>query len=390
MFDFSIFTTFCVFIRLWFFNVQLVANRHVGYIFSTPDKTVSVWSAIQSSCPSLTGIDGAPASMVPTPYLFVGWMQSIYSVLFTRRRDGRSNITYDREIVSFSDGGITALDWYPARPSSLSHDCTHIVVVLPGGGGASSEYHIRCLSKSLAAARHHVVVLNHRGCGGVALTSPKMYHATHTDDIRVTMSLLSQNYPAATLSCVAFSLGALMLTRYLAEHPTDSKVSAAVAISCPFDTQVAFAAMDRPSVFNDYVFNPNLAKAVKRYIAKHQDVIQSGSVCYDFAAIYKATRLRQIDTLLCAPAGGFGSCEEYYAGASTAALIPKIATPFLAINSRDDSCVPIEAVPLSAFESNPYTALALVNHGGHLGFFTGLVPTIWYIDPVIEFLSAIF
>ncbi|KAJ2458833.1 medium-chain fatty acid ethyl ester synthase/esterase 2 [Coemansia sp. RSA 2424] len=217
-----------------------------------------------------------------------------------------------------------------------------------------------------------------------------MYHPVHTDDIQATLALLSTNYTNASFSCVAFSLGAVMLTRYLAEHPADSRLSAAIAICCPFDTRVAFTAMDSPSIFNDYVFNPNITKAIKRYVAKHQAAIQSGPIKYDFDAIRKATRMRQIDTLMTAPFGGFNSCDEYYEGASTVALVPSIQTPFLAINSRDDSCVPIEAIPISAFEANPYTALALVNNGGHLGFFTGLVPTIWYIDPVIEFLSAPF
>ncbi|KAJ2887931.1 hypothetical protein IWW38_005036 [Coemansia aciculifera] len=179
-----------------------------------------------------------------------------------------------------------------------------------------------------------------------------------------------------------------MLTRYLAEHPTDSRVSSAVVICCLFDTRVAFANYDKHTIFNDYVFNPNLVKVFKRYLAKNQTAIQSGSIRFDFDAIYKATRIKQIDTLFNAPSAGFTSCDEYYAVASTAALVPKINTPFLAINSKDDPCVPVEAIPIDAFENNPYTALALVNKGGHLGFFTGLIPTIWYIDPVIEFMSA--
>ncbi|KAJ2897478.1 hypothetical protein IWW38_001710, partial [Coemansia aciculifera] len=134
---------------------------------------------------------------------------------------------------------------------------------MPGGGGSSAEYHIRCLSKSLAIAGRHAVVLNHRGCGGVALTSPRMYHVMHTDDIHTAMAVLSANYPNATISCVAFSLGAVMLTRYLAEHPTDSRVSAAVAICCPFDTRVAFTGFDKHTIFNDCVFNPNLTKVLK-------------------------------------------------------------------------------------------------------------------------------
>ncbi|KAJ2346048.1 hypothetical protein GGH92_003774 [Coemansia sp. RSA 2673] len=55
----------------------------------------------------------------------------------------------------------------------------------------------------------------------------------------------------------------------------------------------------------------------------------------------------------------------------------------------DDPVTRYEGIPQAKFKSNPYIALALLKHGGHLGFFCGLRPKIWYMTPVTEFFDAI-
>jgi predicted alpha/beta-fold hydrolase len=57
------------------------------------------------------------------------------------------------------------------------------------------------------------------GCrdAGLPLTSPKTYSAAFTDDAHMAMEAVQQRFPGAPLFAVGFSLGAVILTKYLAE-----------------------------------------------------------------------------------------------------------------------------------------------------------------------------
>lgn len=67
---------------------------------------------------------------------------------------------------------------------------------------------------------------------GVPLTSPQLYSAGHTDDIRTALLYISHLYPKAPLLGVGFSLGANVLTRYLAQEGEHSRLVAGCALAC--------------------------------------------------------------------------------------------------------------------------------------------------------------
>ncbi|KAJ1801408.1 ATP-dependent DNA helicase chl1, partial [Coemansia sp. RSA 2523] len=159
---------------------------------------------------------------------------------------------------------------------------------------------------------------------------------------------------------------------------------------CPYDTEVAGRALSAPGLLNDWLFQPNLMATVKRLLRRNIDVIKSSPLNYDIDAIMKASRMSEIDDLVTARTYGHKDCWAYYRAASSVEYVEKIRKPFLAINAEDDPVTPISGVPKDKFANNPCTALALVKHGGHIGFFTGVMsPKIWYLDPVAEFVSAV-
>ncbi|KAJ1901665.1 hypothetical protein LPJ66_000633 [Kickxella alabastrina] len=383
------------------FRVQLIACDTAPPADS--DK-VLVANVIRATCPSLFSAKGE--RMIPTPSMRDGGTQTIYPVLRTRRRDKHTDIEYDRETLTMYDGGKVSLDWYPKRPvptiplsdvSSTSSSITigastpPIVVILPGTFSSSREYYIRHLAKSLYTRgpnKCHVVVLNHRGCNRTPLTTPRLHSFDYTGDLQEAVVHLSTLYPCALLAAVGYSLGGNILTKYLGEQGKSCKLSAAITICCPYDVTKLYAKLDKPSLFNKYVLQPSLSGRAKAYVKDHIDVIQGGSRQYDLDGFFASKNVTVMNALLTAPLSGFESCEQYYREASSCAYVPKISTPLLAINSKDDPLVPVDAIPINAFKNNPSTALILVDNGGHLGFLTGVVPKIWYIDPVIQFLSA--
>ncbi|KAJ2780640.1 hypothetical protein H4R18_003344 [Coemansia javaensis] len=344
-----------------------------------------VRAAIEAHCPSLA--DPARARLVPAPHLPTGMLQTVYATMVALRRDGRSDVEYERETRAMADGGTVSLDWFPARPGG-AESAQPIVIVIPGVGGSSYEYHVRCLAKRLARAGMRAVVANHRGSARTPLTSSQLYNAYDTRDLTAHVAHLAASFPRARLACVGFSLGASILTRYLGDAGAEARLAAGVTVSCPFDMLMSGRSMSAPGFLNDRFFMPALMATIRRTVQRNIDVVRSSPVQYDIDAIMRAKRMSDIDTLVTAKTYGFRDCWEYYEAASSMHSVPRIRRPFLAINARDDHVAHAPGIPLASFRANPHTALALVAHGGHIGFFTGLPPRIWYLDPIAEFLGA--
>ncbi|KAI8318905.1 AB-hydrolase YheT [Martensiomyces pterosporus] len=371
-------------------RVQLItADEGVSRLIAKDSgEEASIRRLLETECPSLT--DPKKAFMIPTPYLCGGMLQTVYCTTKALKRDQYSNIKYDRELHEMDDKGTISLDWYPKRSEDPA-DTTPIVVIMTGVGGSSYEYHIRCLAKALADGplKYRVVVMNHRGSGRTPLTSPKLYNAYYTEDFRDIVKYIHSSYDQARLIGIGFSLGANLITKYLGEEGSKCLLSAGIAVCCPFDMSIAGRALDADGFLNNNVFQPNLVATMKRLLKRNLDVIKTSEIDYDLDKIMKVKRMSELDNLVTAKTYGFQDCWAYYDAASSTHYVDNIATPYLAINSLDDPVTPPEGIPVDKFKTNPNISLALVKHGGHLGFFTGLSPTIWYLDPIVEFIGAI-
>ncbi|KAJ2809527.1 hypothetical protein H4R20_000029 [Coemansia guatemalensis] len=365
-------------------------NSKVELVMSSndDDKDKGLVRALIEQCPSL--VDPQKAYLVPTPFLCSGILQTVYCSSLALKRDAYSNIKYEREMRKMSDGGTVSIDWYPG--TSDTESAKPIAIIIPGLGGSSYEYHIRSLAKHLAEnsrSKMRIAAINHRGSGRTPLTSSKLYNAYDTSDLEEIIEYIAETYPKARMVCVGFSLGANIMTRYMGKQEDNNPLAAAIAISCPYDTDLCGRALSVPGFFNDRLFQPNLMTAIKRVVLRNREMIQKSNPDFDIDAILKARRLCDFDNLVTAPVYGHEDCWSYYKAASSVESVDKIRRPFLAINATDDPVTTFKGVPVDKFRSNPNTALAIVNHGGHLGFFTGVSPRAWFQEPVTEFLDTV-
>ena len=83
--------------------------------------------------------------------------------------------------------------------------------------GGSSEGYCKWMCSSVSAKGWRPVVLNYRGCGGLELTSPTLYCASFTDDVHLAIETIQQQYPQARLFAAGYSLGSMILSKYLSE-----------------------------------------------------------------------------------------------------------------------------------------------------------------------------
>src|SRR5947199_9921915 len=79
----------------------------------------------------------------------------------------------------------------------------------------SHESYIRCLLEKLTKSpyNYRAVVINFRGCSQSFITSPRLYSAGVTDDVRVALNYIKEHIPTAPLMAIGFSLGANVLIK---------------------------------------------------------------------------------------------------------------------------------------------------------------------------------
>ncbi len=85
------------------------------------------------------------------------------------------------------------------------------------GTGGSGEGYCKWMCSCIAAKGWRSVVLNYRGCAGLELTSPTLYCASFTDDVHLAVEEIHHQFPNARLFAAGYSLGSLILCKYLAE-----------------------------------------------------------------------------------------------------------------------------------------------------------------------------
>ncbi|KAG1890972.1 AB-hydrolase YheT [Suillus subluteus] len=349
---------------------------------------------VERRCPSLYS-EFRPAWWLPN-----GHMQTLYCVLGDF--SARDKVVYKRTLLRLLDGGTVGLDSTPVDDSHLPPD-TPIIVVLHGLTGGSYESYVRailspaCMPVHQGGLGYRAVVVNFRGCAGVPVTSPQLYSAGHTDDLRQALFYISHRYPEAPLLGLSFSLGANVMTRYVAEEGERSRLKSACVLGCPWNL-AANASKLLATYIGRHVYSKgmgrNLVNLLKRHVstfASDHDVAKAAAVTI---ALTKPT-IDMFDEHFTRIGGGssppwpFASANDYYEYSSSHNVLNKIKIPLLAINAADDPVV--QDVPMDG-EGNGWVIMALTPCGGHLGWFEpddgwGQVRR-WIKRPVFEWLRA--
>ncbi|OAX84910.1 hypothetical protein ACJ72_00696 [Emergomyces africanus] len=132
---------------------------------------------------------------------------------------------------------------FAALPSAT--DTTPMLVILHGLSGGSHEIYLRHVIAPLLEAGWAACVLNFRGCAKSRITSPILYNARATWDVRQIVGWLRGAFPQRKLFGIGFSLGANILTNYLGEEGESCPLSAAVICSSPWNLEVTSLALQR-------------------------------------------------------------------------------------------------------------------------------------------------
>ncbi|KJA26310.1 hypothetical protein HYPSUDRAFT_133302 [Hypholoma sublateritium FD-334 SS-4] len=336
----------------------------------------------------------------PPLWLTNGHVQTIYCIM--GNFSAEDQVWYRRTYLRLADGGTLGLDFTPAEGTMVKSDAP-IIVIQHGLSGGSHEPYIRailsraCSPTDEGGLGYRAVVINFRGCAGVPLTSPLFYSAGATDDTRQALMYISHMYPDAPLLGLGFSLGSNVLTRYLAEEGSDSRLQSACILACPWDLKQNGDSLDQ-SLIGKHLWLKGMGRNMQALVKRHSKVLLDGSN----GEVTKATEatlnlknptLDEFDTTFTAIAGGssspfpFPDAASYYIWVSSHNVLGKIRVPFLALNAGDDPVV--NHVPRDCGD-NGMVVLGLTACGGHLGWFQSANSTDrWTTKPVLEWLQMV-
>ncbi|KHN00815.1 Embryogenesis-associated protein EMB8 [Glycine soja] len=333
---FILFSILYNFLELYFLQ-DLFSGFSGSPVLLSYNTSSSILNAVVSKCKILHG------RYFATPWLCSPHLQTLFLNYFGRPPP----LKYTKQLFSTADGETIALDWLSTSHVSgdvaSEDESVPIVVVIPGLTSDSSSQYIKHLAYHTAKRGWKVVICNHRGFGGVSITSGFSYNAGWTEDIRAVVNYLHKEKSMAPLFVVGTSIGANILVKYLGEDGENIPVAGAVAVCSPWDLLIG-----------------------DRYIRRRR--VQK---IYDKAIAFG---LQDYAKLRC----------------SSSTYVQSVSVPLLCISALDDPICTTEAIPWDECKANKNIVLATVKHGGHLAFFEGITAShLWWVRAVNEFLGVL-
>ncbi|EGC48407.1 medium-chain fatty acid ethyl ester synthase/esterase [Histoplasma capsulatum var. duboisii H88] len=271
---------------------------------------------------------------------------------------------------------------FASLPSTT--DTTPMLVVLHGLSGGSHEIYLRHVIAPLFEAGWAACVLNFRGCAKSRITSPILYNARATWDVRQLVGWVKEAFPQRRLFGIGFSLGANVLTNYLGEEGASCPLSAAVICSSPWNLEVSSKALKRTWMGME-VYSKTMGSNMKNLFEQHVDEI-SKHPAVNVERVRNIKYLHEFDRELQGPVWGYPTETAYYRDASSIDSIFAIKVPFFAIQAEDDPIAVGEALPYEEIKQTPYGVMCTTSWGGHLSWFE-YGGTRWFTKPITTFLT---
>jgi len=161
-----------------------------------------------------------------------------------------------------------------------------------------------------------------------------------------------------------YSLGGNTLLKWLGEKGNSAGISAAAAVSTPFDLASSTSILEKgfSRIYQSHFVNL-LRESAKRKFRDLPPLFNPGD-------LNKIKTLREFDERVTAPLHGFGNADHYYSESSCRQFLKKIQVPTLIMNSLDDPFLDKNTFP-SPKEVSDMVELEFLQKGGHAGFIIG-------------------
>ena len=259
-----------------------------------------------------------------------------------------------------------------------NHDESTPLVLICHGLQSSSD---SPLVKDMVLAFHSIgmdaACINFRGCGGEPNhRTPFGYHLSFTNDLQYMVERIGMQTPKRPLYLSGFSLGANVVTKFLANVGTEATtryhIYGAAVNAVPFDLTKVYTNLNLPG-FSKTVYGNRLLQSMIDRIEKSSSSSSSSSSSFETCEFpFPKEKLRDCKTimdmenLVICSVFGFDDAFDYYRKSSTVHILDKVAVPQLIVQALDD--------PFLNANTNPPNNISLpvcihyTKHGGHCAY----------------------
>lgn len=238
------------------------------------------------------------------------------------------------------------------------------LIVVHGLEGSSESQYMMGIARNGLAAGMNVVRMNQRNCGGMDHCAPTLYNSSRSADVAAVARNLVERDGIPGFVLIGFSMGGNLVLKLAGEWGSDGPAEfRGVAAVCPaIDLAVGADALHEPrNRIYEYYF---LLQLFRRYRRK----VKLFPASYDAARLRGIKTLREFDDRITAYYCDFASADDYYARASGANRIERIARPTLIIHAANDPFVRILPETRAKILANPNLTYVETEDGGHCAF----------------------
>jgi predicted alpha/beta-fold hydrolase len=237
------------------------------------------------------------------------------------------------------------------------------VIIVHGIEGSSlSQYVIGNATKAWDMGMN-VVRMNMRTCGGTGQLTPTLYHSGLSSDVGAVLSAVIKERKTRRVGLIGYSMGGNLVLKLAGElgaaPPPELKAVAAVSPAADLAPSADAMHVGGNRIY-EWKFLVSLMRTYERKRKLFPDI-------YRKVERFPGT-IREFDDVVTARYCGFENADDYYARASAASLIDKIAIPTLVVHAIDDPFIRLLPVTRAKMIANPNITFLETEHGGHCAF----------------------
>lgn len=294
-----------------------------------------------------------------------------------RRRDAQLEDHSTERVFDTTPGTRVVTRHTPASGGTPGVVGSRVLVLIHGlAGDVTSVYMVGLASKAVPSG-FDALRVNIRNCGDTEHLTPTLYHAGLVDDLdAIVRELIARDGVEEVFVC-GFSLGGNVVLRWagLLGDELPPQVRAVAGVSPAIDLAASCRRVD--TVTSSRLYRDTLVTLLRDTARRKRELADSGHVELhpDLAAAFDALddldalrTIRAFDDGLIAPSFGFDGADDYYARASAAVVMPRLAVPTLIVHSRDDPLVPPELIGSDVVTNLANVRVVLTERGGHCAF----------------------
>jgi len=328
-----------------------------------------------------------------TPYLHTGDSLTGIPFLVNKSPDPKYHRVWVENTIDYE---AVALDI--AFPHDGVHSSTKpIILILHGLNGGSHEEYVKEFVMRRTKEGHTCIVMIARGLMDTPVLGWNVFHGARISDVNAASEVISKvKAPHQILAGVGYSMGAIIISNYVARSGPNCHLDAAMAISGGLDMREMLS-----SKRSMRLWQPMLAQTLRDefIIQKFDSRFRFKLSAEQHLALMRASSVSEIDKYAIVAYNGFNDLEHYYSEMSamsdTAGFrsqsengtpstddvgrIADVSIPFCVLHALDD--------PLTSWRTIGHNPKKLVNTGsgnimmvltktgGHVGWPLGLNPS---------------